>query len=168
MADNTRDMIAKGRVARAEKIPSTKMTWPQVRAAREMYRVGDVSADRLGSVFGVSRQTMQSILRNETWKDSGYEYHVAPTPKKGERNAHSKLSWQEVREIRTRRGKGQLLRQIAKDFGVSAQTISRIANGNAWIAPPAFVDATLAACADPAMVEKSPRVAAVVSECGRT
>lgn len=50
----------------------------------------------------------------------------------GQRNAMSKLNDAAVREIRRRRKSGELLWSIAKDFGITYQTVSKICRGDRW------------------------------------
>lgn len=51
---------------------------------------------------------------------------------KGERHWASKLTADQVAEIRARRAKGEQLRPLASEFGVAFQTISDIARGRSW------------------------------------
>jgi hypothetical protein len=49
---------------------------------------------------------------------------------------HGKLSLAEVEQIRCRlRGHAETYSEIGKRFGVSKATVSRIANGQAWVTP---------------------------------
>lgn len=50
----------------------------------------------------------------------------------GEANGQSKLTSAQVREIRSRRESGELLRAIADDFGVNQSVVSRIAHRVRW------------------------------------
>lgn len=51
---------------------------------------------------------------------------------KGERNGNSKLSDDDVVEIRKRRGENESTRSLAKEFGVSQTLISFVINGKRW------------------------------------
>lgn len=70
-ADNSRDMVAKGRNVgnRGEDNGSAKMTWETVRAMRARHAQGDISFASLGAEFGVHTMTAHSIIRGETWKE---------------------------------------------------------------------------------------------------
>lgn len=57
---------------------------------------------------------------------------VGRTDQRGNRNAMAKLTPEAVESIRARRAKGERLRSIAKDFGVTDRTISKIALGQRW------------------------------------
>lgn len=50
----------------------------------------------------------------------------------GVKNPMAKLTEQDVLEIRQRREQGELLRNLAKEFGVCENRISVIANGKSW------------------------------------
>lgn len=50
----------------------------------------------------------------------------------GERHGQAKLTESAVREIRQRRGSGELLRVLASEYGVSPVTISDIARRKRW------------------------------------
>ena len=54
------------------------------------------------------------------------------TSSEGEKNGSSKLSESDIREIRNRRSKGDPLRVLAADYGVSASAISNIALRITW------------------------------------
>lgn len=50
----------------------------------------------------------------------------------GSANANSKLTWGQVREIRSLRAEGKLLREIAPLFGISLVLVSQIVRGLIW------------------------------------
>lgn len=50
----------------------------------------------------------------------------------GEDNPNSRLTEDDVKEIRRRASLGHVQREIASDFGVAQQTISKIAGGIVW------------------------------------
>lgn len=54
------------------------------------------------------------------------------TDQSGEKNAMAKLNQAAVREIRRRRSAGERLLVLAREFGVSDRTISKIARGDRW------------------------------------
>jgi DNA invertase Pin-like site-specific DNA recombinase len=53
-------------------------------------------------------------------------------PARGERNANARLTWVQVREMRRLRLTGMTLVALARMFGVSHPTVSRIARGQTW------------------------------------
>lgn len=68
-ADNTADRDAKGRQARGERHWRAKMTWSEVRAARERYATGVVSLRELCAEYGLERSSMRDMLTGKTWKE---------------------------------------------------------------------------------------------------
>lgn len=50
----------------------------------------------------------------------------------GARNGAAKLTDLQIQEIRVRRGLGMTLAQLASEYGVTFQTISKIARGSRW------------------------------------
>ncbi len=66
-ADNSADMIAKGREARGERIGRAELTENSVRAIRIVYGRGGVSMHEVARRFGVSYGTVHSVLSRRTW-----------------------------------------------------------------------------------------------------
>jgi hypothetical protein len=99
------------------------LTWDQVREIREQYRPRDTEygGRALAERYGVTPSTICNVLKNKTWKD-GYR---GPTHR-------TKLCPEEIADIRDSyipkdpQYGGEAL---AKKFGVSKGTISRIVNG---------------------------------------
>ncbi len=81
--DNAVDRMAKGRpqgrqlhpenYPRGENVPNSKLTWDQVREIRAAYKHGNTSQRRLAKQYGVSKPTIQRIVRNQQWKEINYE-----------------------------------------------------------------------------------------------
>ena len=67
-ADNTADMRAKGREARGERLPHTKLTEQTVRDIRANYALCRVTQKELASRFGVHKATIQAITSGRNWK----------------------------------------------------------------------------------------------------
>ena len=53
----------------------------------------------------------------------------------GEQNRAAKLTAAQVAEIRQRRAQGEMLTEIAADYGVAFQTVSKICRGDRWASP---------------------------------
>jgi hypothetical protein len=85
-ADNTADMVAKGR---------------QIKGDRQVFRMHPERAPR------------------------------------GERNAHAKLTWENVREIRRLHAIGVQGRTMTRMFGVNDSTVSKVIRGTSWKEHPA-------------------------------
>lgn len=121
-ADNMADMRRKGR---APVMPCgsengwAKLTEDQVADMRRRYDPHRVTAPMLAREYGLSETHTRRILRGKLWK------HVGVTARS------SRLSAETVREIR-RRAQTEVGRDLAREFGVSAATISEIRLGRTW------------------------------------
>jgi hypothetical protein len=51
---------------------------------------------------------------------------------RGEGNGHSKLTWEQVREIRRQRAAGTRLSAISRAYNVNRQTVSNIVHNRSW------------------------------------
>jgi hypothetical protein len=66
-ADNTRDMVEKGRQARGERTGNSKLDADSVREIRGLYADGRYTQEVLGQRFGVSRRLISAIVNHERW-----------------------------------------------------------------------------------------------------
>lgn len=64
-ADNTRDMLSKGREASGERSGNSVLTWKEVRDIRK----STASQSVLSEVYGVNQSTISHIVNNHTWKE---------------------------------------------------------------------------------------------------
>lgn len=71
-------------------------------------------------------------LRWGTAKDNGADRVANGRSATGERNGRSKLTSDQVAEIKRRLAGGAVRNHLRKEFGVSFQTIERIASGESW------------------------------------
>lgn len=67
MADNTADMVAKGRSANGSRHPGAKLIEGDVQEIREWCARG-ASTGSLGAVYNVSKSHIGAICRREKWK----------------------------------------------------------------------------------------------------
>lgn len=67
--ENLKDMEAKNRRAKGEKITVHKMTRETVIEARSKYENGNFTIAALAREYGVAHRTMTCVLRGLTWKD---------------------------------------------------------------------------------------------------
>lgn len=67
-ADNTADMVAKGRQRRGERRPGAKLTDAGVREARQRYAAGGVSILALAREYGVDGTVMWDVIKGTRWK----------------------------------------------------------------------------------------------------
>jgi hypothetical protein len=68
IADNMRDMHAKGRAYGGQIHPQAKLTPPQAREIRRLGTEGGFGEGALAEAFGVSRKTIRNILDGKIWK----------------------------------------------------------------------------------------------------
>ena len=109
--------------------------------------VGKYSLQEVGEMYDVSGNAVRKWLRKygipssrkamrKFMVDNGLVYDVkwriSPNPKSGEDVSTSKLSEQNVRDIRTLHVSGHSQRSIAKQYHVSKGTIATIVNGKSW------------------------------------
>ena len=67
-AENTADMVKKGRHAYGERNGTSKLTDEQVRNIRSLYASGEFTQAELASRFSVHNVLISSIVRGERWK----------------------------------------------------------------------------------------------------
>ena len=105
---------------------SCKLTAAQVIAIRTRRSNGERTKD-LGREFGVRQDHIYEIIHRRAWK------HLPATPGVTvPRNSNMKLTAEEVMEIRTRRANGERGVDLAREFGMSPDTISDIVRRRTW------------------------------------
>jgi hypothetical protein len=67
-AENTADMVAKGRGTRGVQFYNAKLTDDTVRAIRAEYQTGSISHRKLAQRYGVSEPAIQHMLTGKTWR----------------------------------------------------------------------------------------------------
>lgn len=136
-ADNSRDMVSKGRSRRGEHHQTGKLTEVQVREIRERWasrplvnsRVARFGPDSMAAIardYGVSPGTVLNIIKGKAWTHPR-------TPRSGERMTHELA--QEIRKRyseRTVTDDPNSITNIAKDYGVSFITIHDIIQRKTW------------------------------------
>ena len=66
--DNMRDMVAKGRGARGEELPQTKLCAEDIRRILDIFRVGpNPGNSKLAAYFGVTQATISRIKLGKSW-----------------------------------------------------------------------------------------------------
>lgn len=156
VADNSADMVAKGRAARlvgdrhwskrrperitrGEKVGGSKLAADQVRQIRSLYAGGGITQEELALQFGVKRRTIGKIIKGQNW------HHIAEQDsqidlsdprrraKEGVAHHNAKLTEAQVREIRQRYAAGNVTYdELAEVFGVSPATIRFIVIRSTW------------------------------------
>lgn len=130
VADNSRDRDEAGRTPRGEQHGSSKFSDEQVLEIRRRYAAGNVTQQELGDEFGVDRKTVSVIVRRETWEHLKDEVGWTPG---GGRNGSSKLSAEQVLEIRRRYAAGGVTQEkLADEFGVDRTAVHNIVRRKTW------------------------------------
>lgn len=111
--------------------PLAKLTEEQVAAARIQRASGFDTFASLAAEYGVSTRTMRDAVVGEGWR------HVTGTPEipqlnRSERNRLATLRTSDAIEIRERHAAGASKRALAKEFGVTERTITRVVTRRTW------------------------------------
>ncbi len=146
--DNHADMMAKRRwytahgephwtaihphlITRGTRNGNAKLTDADILEIREFSAAGDVSRASLAKRFGVTSNTISSIVRGVIWDHvSGARGGVRVV--RGERQPMAKLTDKTVTEIRALYAAGVMQIDLAARFGVSRATICNAISGKVW------------------------------------
>jgi hypothetical protein len=131
--ENLADATRKGRMARGERHPGSKLTEEIVRVIRA--EPPSVSARELAARFGVCEGVVASVRRGRGWRHVDAPASTATrsdSAPKGERNGNAKLTAQDVLEIRAERKRGASLATLAARFRTTTGNISSICTGRLW------------------------------------
>lgn len=118
LMDNNQDCLAKGRYARGERSGNAKLTDEQAIAIRTRIHAGERPTD-LGREFGVDLETIRHIRRGTTFS------HLPVFPYS---RLNTRLTEEQVSEIRRLVASGERHRVVAERFGVSQSHVTRIVN----------------------------------------
>lgn len=122
-----RDCTEKGR-------HSIKFTWDDINKMRELHKSGEYSTYQIGDMFNTDAGFIGMIVRNKRWYDKNYEHIPRVKPHlRGSDHKCSKLTWDEVREIRKLYKDGYKQIQIADKFSIDQTSVSLIVNNKTWI-----------------------------------
>jgi hypothetical protein len=81
---------------------------------------------------GVRTDNRLENLRWTTRSENHADKHMHGTTQHGERNSQSKITADDVEEIRALREQGLKLAEIGTRFGVTESNVARIVNGDTW------------------------------------
>ena len=115
-ADNMADMCAKGRSGVGEVNSRAKLTESLVQAILN----SDEPRSALADHYGVTRATIDKILRGETWKHIGDGKRIICDPCHGNRRRCVKVTKDRVRQMRQ---SNQSVVALAKEYGVTPSAI---------------------------------------------
>lgn len=121
--ENMQDCAKKGRTTAGETAHHAKLTWDQVHEMRQLYRDGWKQKDLVARYDVYDESTISKILRGEVWHDDTCTSW---------QDQRVKLTWQVACEIRQLSMQGWQQRAIAKHYGISQSTVSKIVRGERW------------------------------------
>lgn len=136
-ADNATDRATKGRSARGDTHGNSKLTQEQVDEIRFAYNSGKFTQKELANTFRISVSCVSSIVSGKSYVSPWYakrsfayqnQYH-----RRGELNPRAKLTWVQVREIRSKQIVSPLpITLLARQYGVSWATMRDVVRGRHW------------------------------------
>lgn len=135
---NARDSIDNGDwdAPIGERQGQSNLTDEDALEIRERYANEDITYADIQGEYGISAPALSNLINGNTWKHVG-----GPTDtdthermaKRGEDSTNSKLSENEVREIRDRYGSGDVtMAELGSEYGVSASAINYVLKGDNW------------------------------------
>ena len=131
-ADNSADMVKKGRQAWGErKVKSHKLTARQI---DEILASRETNSD-LARRLGVDHRTVSQVRLKRTWALTGGERQddpVAALSHKGSEHPMAKLTEKDIPDIRRRLKAGESTKEVGDMYGVTRQLINLIRKGAAW------------------------------------
>jgi hypothetical protein len=141
--DNMTDKISKGRHILGTHSASAKLNPVSVRRIRQLWATGEYTQTQIGEMMGVHRGTVLQVIHRRTWAHvEGYEIPLlsrkegnarAALHRCGERSPKSKLTEDDVREIRRLRKEGLTTTQISELITqVTYDAIWKIVRGHNW------------------------------------
>lgn len=127
--DNSDDKMKKGRFKKVypqgEKNGNAKLTETQIKQIRARLATGETQS-LIAADYGVSGTTISRINRAVRWG------HAVSGVVNTHNKANSKLTHDDVREIRRRYAAGEMQKDIRLDYGISEGSISEICSGKRW------------------------------------
>ena len=130
--ENMADKVRRKRVSRGEASGSAKLTEDQARSAIRRYMAGETLAV-LSDDLDVAMSTLSKIIRGDSW---AHLDEPRPTRHEGHaRGAHhkkSKITDDDVREIRRLVADGMSQREAGERFGLAQPTVSAIVLRTTW------------------------------------
>jgi group I intron endonuclease len=110
------------------KIKISKLTEVEVKEIKSLLKEGTMTQKEIGTMYNVDDVTICHIYTGVAWKDVGEDMSKIHPGKRG----NSKLTKEQVLQIKTLLKEGKLQKEIAKQFNVRVGTISEIKSGKTW------------------------------------
>lgn len=129
--------LKKGKTPYGAQAPTAKLTDEQVLQIKARLAQGETARDA-AKIFNVSRQTVDYIKSGKYWSHVVYsdltpeQLASIPVRQLGTEKWNAKLTESDVFSIKHRLRRGEVIAQIAREYGVAAATISKINLGLTW------------------------------------
>jgi plasmid maintenance system antidote protein VapI len=129
---NHQDRHRDGTWPAGENNGNAKLTWEKIAEIRQRYRDGERQKD-LAAEFGVTSSLIGHIIHGRVWVTgrASDDCHDG-TGQHGERNPQAWLTWDIVREIRSRYRAGEQQKALAAEFEVTPAAITAVIRGRTW------------------------------------
>jgi len=110
------------------------LTEAQIVEMRNLYATGNYYYRDLSAIYGVNQSAVTNIVNGRTWKHvTGPIHSISGRPLKPTRPGNSKLTPDQVREIRSLYATGDYSQQkLAERFGVSKPVVGNIVTGKGY------------------------------------
>ncbi len=121
-------------VARGEKSGMAKLTYENITQIKDLL-IQEATHRDIAIMFNISHVAIGHIARGKTWTHHKHlvdGWQAGQQSYSGERNGRSKLTENQVKEIRTRLKIGDSGSSIARQYGVHQSTISLIKSSKNW------------------------------------
>ena len=120
-------ILFKNKTKSGEDNPNAKLSIEDIIRIRSMYP--KTSMDELGRLYNVDATCIGNIIKNKTYYDPTYK--IPSTERIGETHHHSKLTMDQVKEIRNL-AKIHTHEKLAEKYGISRTSITRIVLNQAY------------------------------------
>jgi transposase-like protein len=136
--ENMRDAVDRGRVSAGERHHSSRLTATIVASIRERYATTDVTVAELARDHGVYGSAIKQLLTGAAWRSAGgpistiRDEQPDRTVLRGERNGRSKLTVDQVRDVRGLRAAGWTISALSRRFGIARIIVSKIIDRRLW------------------------------------
>lgn len=102
---------------------SPKLTIEKAREIRERYTAGRISQLALAYEYGVSERAVNFVVHGGTWLEGSEDHKIIGRQKQGRKNI---LNPQQLEELVTRLRAGERNGVLAREFGISPASVTRI------------------------------------------
>lgn len=108
-----------------------KLTESQVQELRLAYTDG-ATCTALAAQYAVAMSTVARIVKGIGWAHAGGDTNPTPLQRKGSSHYSTKLTEQNVRDIRRKREEGRTLQSLADEYGMTTMPIGAICRRKTW------------------------------------